>query len=151
MSFLPPRVPGGRPEAVRESAAANDNLFQSTTMTTRSPHRYRGSLAAALAVVCLSASIQAQPVPITAPAGPALLKPAFTPRNEDGEVVDFRLASVAEVAEWIGDADGPHVVTADASLVIVDWLLRHGHVTPAHAAFAALDALRVATHPPSAR
>jgi 8-oxo-dGTP pyrophosphatase MutT (NUDIX family) len=78
------------------------------------------------------------------------LPPAFTPRNDDGEVVDFRLASVDEVAEWIGDRDGPRVVTADASLVVVDWLLRHGHVTPAHAAFAALDALRVATLPPNA-
>jgi 8-oxo-dGTP pyrophosphatase MutT (NUDIX family) len=79
------------------------------------------------------------------------LPPAFTPRNEDGEVDDFRLASVDEVAVWIGDRDGPRVVTADASLVIVDWLLRHGHVTPAHAAFAALNALRVATLPPNAR
>jgi 8-oxo-dGTP pyrophosphatase MutT (NUDIX family) len=75
------------------------------------------------------------------------LPPTFAPRNEDGEVADYRLASVDEVAEWIGDRDGDHVVTADASLVIVDWLIRHGHVTPAHAAFRALDRMRVAALP----
>ena len=73
------------------------------------------------------------------------LPPTFVPCNEDGEVVDCRLASVEEVAEWIGARDGDRVVTADASLVIVDWLIRHGHVTPANAAFAALDRLRAAT------
>ena len=72
------------------------------------------------------------------------LPPTFVPRNEDGEVADYRLASVEAVVEWIGDRDGDHVVTADASLVIVDWLIRHGHVTPAHASFAVLDRLRVA-------
>jgi len=69
---------------VRESAAANDNLFQSTTMTTRSCHWYRGSLAAAVAVVCLAAPLHAQPVPIASAPGPALVKPTFVPRNAAG-------------------------------------------------------------------
>jgi len=73
------------------------------------------------------------------------LPPTFVPCNEDGEVVDYRLASIGDVAEWIGERDGDRVVTADASLVIVDWLIRHGHVTPAHTAFGALDRLRAAT------
>jgi hypothetical protein len=37
-------------------------------------------------------------------------------------------------------------ITADASLVIVDFLLRHGHVASGDPAFAALNALR---HPPA--
>jgi hypothetical protein len=36
-------------------------------------------------------------------------------------------------------------ITADASLVIVDFLLRHGHVPPDDPSFGVLDALR---HPP---
>jgi len=75
------------------------------------------------------------------------LPPTFVPRNEDGEVVDYLLESVVTVAEWIGNAEGERVVTADASLVIVDWLMRHGHVTPAHTAFAALRELRAARAP----
>jgi 8-oxo-dGTP pyrophosphatase MutT (NUDIX family) len=70
------------------------------------------------------------------------LPPGFTPRNEDGEVADYRLASIEAIAGWIGDADGDDVVTADASLVIVDWLIRRGFVQPAHAAFETLDRLR---------
>ncbi len=75
------------------------------------------------------------------------LPPTFVPRNEDGEVVDYRLAAIDEVVEWIGNREGDHVVTADASLVIVDWLIRHGHVTPAHGSFALLNRLRVAATP----
>jgi len=33
-------------------------------------------------------------------------------------------------------------ITADASLVIVDFLMRHGHVPTSDTSFAALDALR---------
>lgn len=64
------------------------------------------------------------------------------PANRDGEVVAFRLCPVDEVAVIAANEDGPDVVTADASLVIADWLLRHGHVPAGSAAERALGALR---------
>ena len=41
--------------------------------------------------------------------------------------------------------EGPDVVTADASLVIADWLLRRGMIAPDLPDYLALEALR---HPP---
>lgn len=70
------------------------------------------------------------------------LPPDFVPRGDDGEVADYRLAAIDEVARWIGDARGDPMVTDDASLVIVDWLLRHGYVRPSSAGYGALDHLR---------
>jgi cephalosporin-C deacetylase len=62
------------------------NLFQSTTMSSRSCHWYRGAIAAALAIGCLAAPLHAQPA--AAPAAPvaaaALVKPTFTPRRATG-------------------------------------------------------------------
>jgi hypothetical protein len=52
----------------------------------------------------------------------------FTPVNQDGEVAGFRLEAIAQVAELAGNDNGEDVVTADAALVIADWLLRHGRV-----------------------
>jgi 8-oxo-dGTP pyrophosphatase MutT (NUDIX family) len=64
------------------------------------------------------------------------------PVNQDGEVVAFRLADAREVATLAGNADGPDVVTADASLVMADWLLRRGFVPTDSPAWQRLDALR---------
>ncbi|MDH5287386.1 MAG: DUF4743 domain-containing protein [Betaproteobacteria bacterium] len=64
------------------------------------------------------------------------------PVNRDGEVVAFRLADPVEVATLAGNAVGPDVVTADASLVIADWLLRRGHAPADSAAARRLAALR---------
>lgn len=50
------------------------------------------------------------------------------PINQDGEVVAFRLVRPEEVARLAGNTTGADVVTADASLVIADWLLRRGYV-----------------------
>src|SRR6185369_11868872 len=66
----------------------------------------------------------------------------FAPRNQDGEVVDFRLASLADAARLVAHRDGPEVVTADAALVIVDCLLRHGAIPAGTDEHRALDALR---------
>ena len=52
----------------------------------------------------------------------------FAPANQDGEVAAFRLEPIDRVAELAGNDSGEDVVTADAALVIADWLLRHGHV-----------------------
>jgi hypothetical protein len=65
----------------------------------------------------------------------------FVPQNQDGEAVEHRLCNPDEVLALIATDE----VTADASLVIVDFLLRHGHIPRDDAGFAALEALR---HPP---
>ncbi|HEX8010936.1 MAG TPA: DUF4743 domain-containing protein [Casimicrobiaceae bacterium] len=61
----------------------------------------------------------------------------FIPANQDGEAVEHRLCSPAAVL-WILATDD---ITADASLVIVDFLLRHGHIASGDPALAALEAL----------
>jgi 8-oxo-dGTP pyrophosphatase MutT (NUDIX family) len=50
------------------------------------------------------------------------------PRNQDGEVVEFRLASSEEVAWIAGTAEGLEAATADAAAVMADWLVRIGCV-----------------------
>jgi hypothetical protein len=67
----------------------------------------------------------------------------FTPANQDGEVVEHRLCGPEAVLAVLASDD----ITADASLVIVDLLLRGGHIERSDPAFAALDALRRATAP----
>jgi len=62
----------------------------------------------------------------------------FAPTNRDGEAVEHHLSSPDEVLAVIVTDD----VTADASLVIVDFLLRHGHVLAHDPSFAALEELR---------
>jgi 8-oxo-dGTP pyrophosphatase MutT (NUDIX family) len=70
------------------------------------------------------------------------LPDAFSPAGEDGEVVDYRLVTLDEAAHLLAVDDGPDAITADASLVIVDFLIRHGHIGPGATAYEALDALR---------
>jgi len=62
----------------------------------------------------------------------------FVPANQDGEAVEHRLCAPADVLAVIATDE----VTADASLVIVDFLFRYGHVPPDDPSFPALDALR---------
>ena len=62
----------------------------------------------------------------------------FVPANQDGEAVEHRRCAPADILAVVATDD----VTADASLVIVDFLLRHGHVPRGDPSFAALDALR---------
>jgi 8-oxo-dGTP pyrophosphatase MutT (NUDIX family) len=66
----------------------------------------------------------------------------FVPQNQDGEAVEHRLCAPDEVVSILETDD----ITADASLVIVDFLLRHGHIRANDPAAPALDALR---HPPT--
>ena len=70
------------------------------------------------------------------------LDPAFVPVGTDGEVVEFRLEELSDAARLACNRDGSDVVTADASLVIVDCLMRHGFIADGTADHAALDALR---------
>lgn len=66
----------------------------------------------------------------------------FAPSCGDGEAVDHRLVRMPRLAALVAHDEGPDVVTADASLVIVDCLLRHGVIAPDAPARAALEALR---------
>ena len=66
----------------------------------------------------------------------------FMPVCRDGEVVGHCLVTLAEAARLIASDDGPDVVTADASLVIVDCLLRHGEIAPGTPDYFALERLR---------
>jgi 8-oxo-dGTP pyrophosphatase MutT (NUDIX family) len=70
------------------------------------------------------------------------LDDAFAPVANDGEVTAFRRVPVAEAARLVANRDGPDVVTADASLVVVDCLIRQGVIPPGGADFRALDAMR---------
>ncbi len=53
------------------------------------------------------------------------LPPDFVPANQDGEVVSQHCVSLPEAARLIGIAQGGDEVTVDASLVVLDFLLRH--------------------------
>ena len=66
------------------------------------------------------------------------LPPEFVPRNQDGEAVEHRLCDPEALLAIVATDD----ITADASLVIVDFLLRHGHIAPADPSLRALEALR---------
>jgi len=70
------------------------------------------------------------------------LPPDVVPANRDGEVVGFRLETPDAIARLIATDEGPDTVTADASLVIVDWLMRHDFVPKSTPAWDALDRMR---------
>ena len=70
-----------------------------------------------------------------------LLPPEFVPANQDGEAVEHRLVDLAEAARTIGHDAGLDQVTLDASLVVLDYLIRHGEIAPGQRHFPALDAL----------
>jgi len=71
------------------------------------------------------------------------LPDALAPQSQDGEAVEHRLCEPDEVLSTLATDH----ITADASLAIVDFLRRHGHVARGDPATATLDALR---HPPAA-
>jgi 8-oxo-dGTP pyrophosphatase MutT (NUDIX family) len=66
----------------------------------------------------------------------------FTPANQDGEAIEHRRVEMDDAARLIALAEGPDEVTADASLVVLDFLLRQGAVDAASPAFGRLKALR---------
>jgi 8-oxo-dGTP pyrophosphatase MutT (NUDIX family) len=66
----------------------------------------------------------------------------FVPACQDAEALDHRRVALVEAAKLAANGDGPDVVTADASLVIVDCLIRHGLIAADSPDFAALSALR---------
>jgi 8-oxo-dGTP pyrophosphatase MutT (NUDIX family) len=67
----------------------------------------------------------------------------FVPANQDGESVAHQLCVPDDILVVLAT----DAITADASLVIVDLLLRHGHIARDDPSFGQLGALR---HPPAA-
>ncbi len=65
----------------------------------------------------------------------------FVPANQDGEAVGHRLCAPDDVLAVLAGDD----MTGDASLVVVDFLLRHGHIRADDPGCGTLQALR---HPP---
>jgi 8-oxo-dGTP pyrophosphatase MutT (NUDIX family) len=65
----------------------------------------------------------------------------FVPANQDGEAVEHRLVELPKAATTIAATHGPDETTTDASLVVLDYLIRHGHVAADDPAYTRLDAL----------
>jgi 8-oxo-dGTP pyrophosphatase MutT (NUDIX family) len=65
----------------------------------------------------------------------------FAPVNQDGEAVEHRLLDLPAAANTIAATRGRDETTVDASLVVLDYLIRHGHVPADDAAYCNLDAL----------
>jgi 8-oxo-dGTP pyrophosphatase MutT (NUDIX family) len=57
------------------------------------------------------------------------LPATFEPRNTDGEVAEFNLIPVDEVARIVRETDD---FKLNCNLVVIDFLLRHGLVSPEH-------------------
>jgi 8-oxo-dGTP pyrophosphatase MutT (NUDIX family) len=66
----------------------------------------------------------------------------FVPTNQDGEVVEFRRVDIYEAARLISLERDPDEVTIDASVVVLDFLLRNSKISPDAANYLALEALR---------
>jgi hypothetical protein len=66
----------------------------------------------------------------------------FVPANQDGEVVEFRRVDIYEAARLIALEDDADEVTVDASVVVLDFLLRNSKISPDAANYLPLEALR---------
>ena len=70
------------------------------------------------------------------------LRPGDIPDNQDGEAVEHRCVSLLEAARLIAVTDGLDQVTPEASLVVLDALVRHGAVDPHGAAAGVLRLMK---------
>lgn len=68
------------------------------------------------------------------------LPESFTPHNTDGEVAAFHLMPLAKVAALVCDTDR---FKFNCNLVIIDFLMRHGFLTPEHAEFRHIHAFLI--------
>lgn len=66
----------------------------------------------------------------------------FLPQNQDGEAIEHRLVDLDTAAQLIAIERGPDEVTVDASLVVLDFLLRNGAIAPDTKNYLALEGLR---------
>lgn len=67
-----------------------------------------------------------------------VLPPDLEPRNQDGEVAQFRCMPLAALIDEL-ETDAPY--TVDAAMVILHYLVRVGHITPEHPNYEQLAAL----------
>ena len=67
----------------------------------------------------------------------------FVPRNHDGEIADFRLMPLSEVERLLAETED---FKFNVGLVIIDFLIRHGYLTPDDPQYSAL-ALGVSRRP----
>ena len=81
------------------------------------------------------------------------LPPEFQPVNQDGEVTECRRVDLQEAAATIAIDGEIDEVTVDASVVVLDFLIRNGDVPRDQPQFSGLDALRYrgATEPTANR
>jgi 8-oxo-dGTP pyrophosphatase MutT (NUDIX family) len=79
-----------------------------------------------------------------------MLDDDFIPANQDGEAVEHRRLTFAAAAGLIASDRPDDTVTADASLVILDCLLRHGALGADSPQIRALSAFRRASLEPAA-
>jgi len=70
------------------------------------------------------------------------LPPGFQPVNQDGEATEHRLVDVMDAARTIAVDAGPEEVTVDASVVVLDFLIRNGDVRSDQPHISTLAALR---------
>jgi 8-oxo-dGTP pyrophosphatase MutT (NUDIX family) len=66
----------------------------------------------------------------------------FVPINQDGEAVEHRRVDLYEAARLLAVESGPDEVTVDASLVVLDFVLRRGVIAPDASNYLALEGLR---------
>lgn len=59
----------------------------------------------------------------------------FVPHNTDGEVEEFMLLPIDEVAQIVYEQD---VFKSNCNLVVIDFLLRHGEIGPEHSEYLSL-------------
>jgi 8-oxo-dGTP pyrophosphatase MutT (NUDIX family) len=71
----------------------------------------------------------------------------FVPACRDGEAVEHRLVPLHDTASLIASSERPDAVTADASLVILDCLLRHDAIALDAPLRRPLEALRTPSNP----
>jgi 8-oxo-dGTP pyrophosphatase MutT (NUDIX family) len=69
------------------------------------------------------------------------LPPDFVPQNQDGEAVEHRLVTLRDAARTIASEHGDDEVTLDASLVVLDYLIREGTIRPDQSRYCKLAAL----------
>lgn len=65
----------------------------------------------------------------------------YVPANQDGEAIEHRLVDLPEAARAIAAAQGPDQVTVEASLVVLDCLIRYGAIREDMPCFAGLASL----------
>lgn len=63
------------------------------------------------------------------------LPPDFTPENRDGEVAEFICLPLHDIAAIVEHTDN---IKFNSALVIIDLLIRHGHLTPEHRDYQAI-------------